>query len=80
MNRSAGGIGHFHDTREGGEGGAHRVSIAACRSPALLHRAHLPKFGDRGALREPCVLPILLWPARDLIERVSLTTLTGCGM
>ena len=37
-------IGHFSDTPEGGDGGAHGVGAAASHKPTTLHHAGHPKI------------------------------------
>ena len=37
-------IGYFHDTPEGGDGGAHGVRAAASHKPAALHHARHPEI------------------------------------
>jgi hypothetical protein len=37
-------IGYFHNTPEGGDGGAHGVGAAASHKPAALHHARHPEI------------------------------------
>ena len=51
-------IGYFHDTPEGGDGGAHGVRAAASHKPAALHHARHPEIYAFNIHREPSVYPV----------------------
>jgi hypothetical protein len=51
-------IGYFHDTPEGGDGGAHGVRAAASHKPAALHHTRHPKIYVLDIHGESSVQPV----------------------
>jgi hypothetical protein len=51
-------IGYFHDTPEGGDGGAHGVRAAASHKPAALHHTRHPKIYALDIHGESSVQPV----------------------
>jgi len=51
-------VGYFHDTPEGGDGGAHGVRAAASHKPAALHHARHPEIYAVDIHGESSVQPV----------------------
>jgi hypothetical protein len=51
-------IGYFHDTPEGGDGGAHGVRAAASHKPAPLHHARHPEIYANDIHGESSIQPV----------------------